>query len=104
GQFRLLWHYTLALGLLTAGDALGPVMVAEWPLVLLVLNANDLHLGLTAPVTHWLPWHVIGTLRRLAEDPVFFAIGWYYSDQGLAWLRRRSPSSAKAIEKASATF
>ncbi|OLP97547.1 hypothetical protein AK812_SmicGene20103 [Symbiodinium microadriaticum] len=84
GGFRLPWLYTAALGLLTAagklGDALGPVLVSDAPLLLLVLNANDLHLGLTTPNTHWLPWYIIGTLRRLAEDPVFFLIGWHYSD------------------------
>eukprot|EP00439_Symbiodinium_sp_Y106_P037852 s1994_g4.t1 len=85
GGFRLPWRYTAALGLLTAagklGDALGPVLVSDAPLLLLVLNANDLHLGLTTPNTHWLPWYIIGTLRRLAEDPVFFLIGWHYSDR-----------------------
>ena len=35
-----------------AGDALGPVLL-ERPLLLLLLNSNDLHLGLTALSTHW---------------------------------------------------
>eukprot|EP00435_Cladocopium_sp_Y103_P001261 s2018_g1.t1 len=85
--FQIPWIYTAAIGVLTiagkAGDAFGPVLVSEWPLSLLVLNSNDLHLGLTSPTTHWLPWYIIGTLRRLAEDPVFFLIGWHYSDSGL---------------------
>ncbi|CAJ1388104.1 unnamed protein product [Effrenium voratum] len=108
-SFQLPHVYTAAIGILTAagkaGDAFGPALVSEWPLWLLALNANDLHLTLTSPGTHWLPWYVIGTLRRLAEDPVFFLIGWHYSDQGLAWLRRKmGPKAAAHLAKAAERF
>mmetsp|Transcript_18153 Transcript_18153/g.51830 ORF Transcript_18153/g.51830 Transcript_18153/m.51830 type:complete len:232 (+) Transcript_18153:63-758(+) len=106
--FSLPWRYGVILAVLTiagkAGDALGPLWVEDRPLTLLALNSNDLHLSLSVPGTHWLPWYTIGTLRRLSEDPVFFLIGWHYRDAGLEWLKRRSPGSAASLEKASSAF
>lgn len=86
------------------GDALGPVMVVDQPLALLMLNANDVHLGLSVTVTSFFPWFLIGTLRRLAEDPVFFLIGWHYGEAARAWLRHRSAISAKALDFATERF
>mmetsp|Transcript_12250 Transcript_12250/g.43208 ORF Transcript_12250/g.43208 Transcript_12250/m.43208 type:complete len:261 (-) Transcript_12250:133-915(-) len=106
--FRLPLGYTACIVILTAagkaGDALGPAWVESRPLTLLALNANDLHLGLTVPGTAPLLWFVIGTLRRLAEDPVFFLIGWHYRDAGLRWLQKRFPGSAGRLEQASSAF
>ena len=66
--------YTIALAVVTvagkAGDALGPALVGSHPIVLLGLNANDLHLALTSTTVPLLPWALVGMIRRLAEDPV----------------------------------
>jgi len=102
------WIYTSSLLFLTlagkTGDALGPVWVETRPLLLLALNSNDLHLALSVPATPALPWYIIGTLRRLAEDPVFYLIGWHYGDTGLRWLQRRFPGMAGGLEKATTAF
>jgi hypothetical protein len=58
-----------------AGDALAPSLVGDAPLLLLALNSNDLHLALTAVSVPLIPWVLVGMLRRLAEDPVFYMIG-----------------------------
>eukprot|EP01048_Picozoa_sp_COSAG05_P025076 COSAG05_NODE_6205_length_1000_cov_1.571587_1_plen_127_part_00 len=78
-HLRLPFCFTGAIIALTiagkAGDALAPSLVHSFPLLLLALNANDLHLALTATLVPWPPWLVVGMARRLAEDPVFFLIG-----------------------------
>jgi len=71
-----------------AGDVLGVALVSgKWALALLALNANDLHCGLTAATVPPLPWFCVALARRLAEDPLFFYIGWTYRDQALALAR-----------------
>ena len=78
------------------GDALAPLLLANSsanysPLLLLMLNANDLHLALTSQRVGFWPWLAVGLLRRLAEDPLCFALGWRYRDDGLRWLCHTFP-------------
>ena len=66
--------YSVALAVVTiagkAGDALGPALVSSHPLLLLALNANDMHLALTSTTVPLVAWSLVGMVRRLAEDPV----------------------------------
>eukprot|EP00929_Paragymnodinium_shiwhaense_P060028 TRINITY_DN30016_c0_g1_i2.p1 TRINITY_DN30016_c0_g1~~TRINITY_DN30016_c0_g1_i2.p1 ORF type:complete len:210 (-),score=25.60 TRINITY_DN30016_c0_g1_i2:232-861(-) len=105
---KLPFQYVVALALVTVagklGDALGPVLAVDWPLTLLFLNANDLHLGLTAADTDLVPWLLVGTFRRIVEDPVFFLIGWHYREAAVEWLKTRYHVSDEAVEKVSRRF
>jgi hypothetical protein len=79
------------------GDAAGPALVATRPLLLLALNANDLHCALTAALgpaqaPSREAWWLVALARRLVEDPLFFALGWAYQDHPhLAWARALAP-------------
>jgi len=101
-------YFTAAIVALTvagkAGDALAPGMVVSAPTLLLALNANDLHLALTANLVPRVPWMVVGMLRRLAEDPVFFLIGWWYRDDAMRWLASRSPALGRKVAKIESFF
>ena len=96
------WVYTAAILLLTiagkAGDALMPTLLSSQPLLLLALNSNDLHLALTSTTVPIFPWAIVGMLRRLAEDPVFFLIGWWYRTDALTWIRANYPTAADKLE------
>lgn len=78
-QLKLPFAFTGAIIVLTlvgkAGDVLAPSLVGPYPIILLCLNANDVHLALTATNVSLLPWILVGAARRLVEDPVFFLIG-----------------------------
>ena len=73
-RLSLPWVYTIALAVVTvagkAGDALAPALLGSRPLLLLALNANDVHLALTSTTVPVVAWTVVGMIRRLAEDPV----------------------------------
>lgn len=73
-RLNLPWVYTIALAVVTvagkAGDALAPALLGSQPLLLLALNANDVHLALTSTTVPVVAWTVVGMIRRLAEDPV----------------------------------
>jgi hypothetical protein len=69
------------------GDALAPQLLDTSPLLLVALNANDLHLALTAGAGvpwHW--WCAVGVARRLVEDPLFFYLGWRYGTKAFDWI------------------
>ena len=73
-SLNLPWAYTIALAVVTvagkAGDALAPALLGSQPLLLLALNANDVHLALTSTTVPVVAWTFVGMARRLAEDPV----------------------------------
>ena len=86
----LLW----AIAALTAagklGDVAAPVLAGPRPLLLLALNANDLHCGVTLGASSSpAAWFAVAFARRLAEDPLFFYLGWAYRDAAVKWARQR---------------
>lgn len=70
------------------GDALAPSLVDTWPLLLIALNANDLHLALTAGAGRvgLAPYCIVGIARRLLEDPLYMYLGWTYGTKAVDWL------------------
>ena len=100
--------FTAGIVLLTVagklGDAFAPALVVEWPLLLLALNSNDLHCGLTSAAVPLGPWFLVTLLRRLAEDPLFFFVGWYYREAALDLVRNWSPGAAERITQAEDYF
>lgn len=63
------------------GEALAPALLARgWPLALVALNANDLHLVLSVRLCNdsaerLAAWFCVSTARRVAEDAFFFRMG-----------------------------
>lgn len=57
------------------GDAFAPVLVEQYPLALLALNANDIHMTLTAGHINALAYVLVCLTRRLVEDPLYFYLG-----------------------------
>ena len=58
------------------GDAFAPLLLSRgWTVLLLALNANDCVCVLTASELGLVMWLSIITLRRVAEDGFYFAVG-----------------------------
>ena len=62
------------------GEALAPVLLASgWPLTLVALNANDMHLVLSVRLctdsARLAAWFCVSTVRRVAEDTFIFWMG-----------------------------
>lgn len=73
-------------------DALWPSLVSSNPLLLIGLSAKNRYLVLVVNRVDLVAYYVIGTLRLLAPDPLFFAIGWLYGAAALHWMERRTPT------------
>ena len=59
------------------GDAVAPLLLtAGWPYAMLVLNASDANLALTAGIIRSTSiWLLVLTARRVAEDTTYFLLG-----------------------------
>eukprot|EP01062_Namystynia_karyoxenos_P042358 TRINITY_DN3095_c1_g1_i1.p2 TRINITY_DN3095_c1_g1~~TRINITY_DN3095_c1_g1_i1.p2 ORF type:complete len:281 (+),score=92.74 TRINITY_DN3095_c1_g1_i1:77-844(+) len=100
---RATWCMVIAVSLFgSLGDFLGPYIVGSHPLLLLVINANDLHCGLTAPAVPAALWWPLAAARRLSEDPFFFWIGWRHGDAARRWLLARGPLQGGALAQTEA--
>lgn len=73
-------------------DALWPTLVESNPLLLIGLSAKNRYLVLVVNNVASVWYYLIGTLRLLAPDPLFFLIGWFYGQAALRWMERRTPT------------
>jgi len=77
--------------------ALTPTLIRDHPLALVVLEPRNRNLLLTASKVDWLPFVLWSIPRRVASDPVYFALGWFYGDRALAWFARRSSGRGRRL-------
>jgi len=82
---------------LVAANNIGNAVWASWvnnrPLALLALNSSNKYLLATSVTTDLVPATVIASLRLLAPDPLFYALGYLYRDRALHWARTAFPGS-----------
>lgn len=64
----------------------------DHPLWLITLSAKNRYLVLVVNQVELVPYYLIGTLRLLAPDPLFFLIGWFYGAAALRWMEHRTPT------------
>lgn len=76
----------------SVGDALAPGLVDKHPLQLLAMNARNRNAILVTNQLDAVSFYVVGTLRLLISDPLFFLIGYWYGDTAIEWMERRTKS------------
>jgi membrane protein DedA with SNARE-associated domain len=99
----LLPTLTAGLVLLVIASNVGNMLWASWvvdrPLGLLVLNSSNKYLVATSISLDLVPMLVVATLRLLAPDPLFFAMGWLYGERALHWARRTFPGIEPLLDR-----
>ncbi len=70
----------------TIANAAAPSLIADHPLVLVALEPRNRYLLLTAGRVDLVPYLLFATFRRVASDPVYFALGAIYGDRSIRWL------------------
>jgi membrane protein DedA with SNARE-associated domain len=63
-------------------------LLKDHPLGLIALSPRYRNFILTASRIDLLPFLVVGVLRLLASDPLYFLIGKYYGDSAIRWFTR----------------
>jgi membrane protein DedA with SNARE-associated domain len=94
--------------------ALLPTLSTENPTLLILLSSVNRNLIIAAASAQgWLDagnavplilFAVIGTLRLLAPDPFFFALGEGYGDRAIAWMERRTPTFGELLRELEKLF
>jgi membrane protein DedA with SNARE-associated domain len=73
----------------TVANAIWPALLRTHPLLLIALDARNRFLVLVATKVDVTPFMAIGFARRIASDPLFFALGWLYGDRAVRWVEKR---------------
>lgn len=98
---RRLYLLLLPILVLTAlaylGDILFAALVEEHPLWLISLNTRKRYLALVVPHTDAWSFFLVGTVRQVASDPLFYLLGRWYGDAGVRWLERKMGESGTMV-------
>jgi membrane protein DedA with SNARE-associated domain len=86
------------------GNALFPTLSTSQPLLLLALDARNRNLILVANQLEALSYYVVGTLRLLVADPLFYLLGFWYGESALQWVERRSDSGGRYLRMMESFF
>lgn len=86
------------------GDALTTSWAEEHPLALILLNSRNRILVLTTNQLDAFSFYVVGSLRNLVADPLFFLLGVWYGDGAIRWLEERSPTYGEIARKVEQGF
>lgn len=97
----LFWSFvTVVVGLNLLGMVVGaswPRLLRDHPLLLNILSNRYRFLLAAAPRVPAVPQIIIGILRNLASDPVYWGIGYFYGDQAIEWFRRSMGKADQVI-------
>ena len=81
------------------GDALAPKLVEDNPLLLIAMNARNRNLILVTNQLDAVSYYVVGTVRLLLSDPLFFLIGYWYGDTALTWMEQRTKTYGSMLRQ-----
>lgn len=98
---------TVVVGLNILGwfvTAAGPRLLRDHPLLLISLSSRYRYLLLTRDRISAVPQVIIGVLRNLASDPIYWAAGWFYNDKVLELFRKSLGRGGVIIEKTEGWF
>ena len=81
------------------GDVVGPSLINEHPLWQINLNPRNRWLLLaSSQVAAW-PFFVVGFVRLVAIDPLFYLMGLQHGDAALRWAERKLGDEAGLVRK-----
>jgi membrane protein DedA with SNARE-associated domain len=81
------------------GNAVWASWVTERPLGLLALNGSNKYVILTSGEVGLWSAVAVASLRLLAPDPLFYALGYLYRDRALHWGRTAFPGSGALLDQ-----
>ncbi|MEY2430355.1 MAG: hypothetical protein QOC92_80 [Acidimicrobiaceae bacterium] len=85
-------------------DASAPYLVDHHPLWLIALNARNRNLVLVVNQLDAVSYYVVGTLRLLLSDPLFYLLGFFYGDGAIRWMEKQAPTYGKLMRSAEKWF
>jgi membrane protein DedA with SNARE-associated domain len=86
------------------GDALAPDLVNSHPLRLLAMNARNRNLILVTNNLDAPSYYIVGTMRLLLADPLFFLLGRWYGDTAIRWMEARTKTFGQLMRQMEGWF
>jgi len=86
------------------GDASAAYLVDHHPVWLIALNARNRNLLLVTNYVDSAPYYIVGTIRLLLSDPLFYILGYLYGDAGVKWMESKAPTYGKLLRSAERFF
>jgi membrane protein DedA with SNARE-associated domain len=80
------------------------VLVRDHPLAFIGLNAQNRNLALASGELSAGSFYVVGFLRLLAPDPLFFLLGRWYGDGAIRWMERKAPAYGQILRQLEGWF
>ncbi|HEX2273502.1 MAG TPA: hypothetical protein VHG90_06495, partial [Acidimicrobiales bacterium] len=77
----------------TTATALTPTLATRHPLLLILLEGRNRNLVLARHVD-LVPFILVGTLRRMVSDPLYWLLGVWYGDKAIRWLEEKAGGGA----------
>lgn len=71
----------------------GPILLRDYPMILIALSSNNQYLLLTTGKVDLVPFLVVAIARRAVTDPFFFLLGARYGSVASGWLESTSRAS-----------
>ena len=81
------------------GNAFLPVLLTEHPLLFIAMNPSNRSLALASGELSAWSFYLVGFLRLVAPDPLFFLLGRWYGDAAIRWMERKAPSYGELLRQ-----
>jgi membrane protein DedA with SNARE-associated domain len=93
-KLQLLIGAIVVLGIAgTTATALTPRLATRDPLLLIMLEARNRNLVLARHVD-LVPFILVGTIRRMISDPLYWLLGVWYGDKAIRWIEEKAGGGA----------
>ncbi len=81
------------------GDAIAPKLVNSHPLLLISMNPRNRNLVLATNHLGPVAYYLVGGLRLLSSDPLWYLVGYLYGDRALAWVEAKSTTYGRMLRR-----
>jgi membrane protein DedA with SNARE-associated domain len=83
---------------------LGPSVVDKYPVQFIAMSSTNRNLVLASGNLDPWTFYLVGFVRLVISDPLFFLLGRWYGDAGIRWMERRSPMYGRMLRTAEGWF
>jgi len=81
------------------GNLFFSVLISDHPAVFIALNPSNRNLALASGDVAAPAFYLIGFLRLVGPDPLFFLLGRWYGDAAIRWMERKAPAYGELLRQ-----
>ncbi len=85
-------------------NVMWPTLQEDHPLLLIALSSINRYLILVSDDLGAVEYYLVGTMRLLVSDPLFFLLGYWYGDRALEWMDRKAPTYGPMLRRFQGAF